>query len=1605
MMAEVGTKLSQQDEACQSKYKKTRGFSNTSGEYFEIKMIALLFLRAVKEQENFHIASNMEAAGTFDDIILKFGQKAVFLQLKHRDNAKSVVAASQLKQMRGDFSLIKYYKSYLKMKVNWGKGDLKGYGEFEDTLFILFTNNPLEKGIGTNFITTGVHNLIMTTGKCTLFSDNIFYKLFESIPHYKQLLLKAIDNPEALSEALTKEILEVVRLLHNNSAKSIPNKKELENLMQDFKELEDLSYYRQFLSQIYFYSEQKSQNVLDRLIKKEMKEVCGSDKMFPEFFQRVHNWWQNDKFRLTDKVQFWKDIVKSSASEFTKCVQPWHIKFTEAECNKMNKMNEDKSQEGTINNKHEFQEINNILVKYPNKRLVMVTSDTDILHADQFYMLDDSFSLSQLDLVSQTEILKCKVNFQGSIVDLKSLAIDETTLKCSLTANDVIKLLSGCQEFEVGCKLNSPEKYYISRTLVRKELLSPDILRKKQSLLAVSGISMTELQQLLPPDEIIQTFNSDGSYNNNCNYFVINNMTEFRELSMSHSNIHWIHKTEKGFVWRSSKGNMDSVICCLQAERLSYSGIEEVAKLSQQIVLIVAQPGMGKSTELTYLGSTLKQENLSTWVIRVDLYKHQDFLNDESISAYELLLNAGKFDTKFQKDLFKHQLDNEGNVVILLDGFDEINPKHTSRVLSLLRELMSSKVKTIWVTSRHVMMRRLENELCTLSFDFELFTRDEQMNFLVKFWEKLNLNLCPLHTFVSRLLEQTALSLNDKLMNFTGIPLQTRMLAEVFEPEAKQYCTTGQLTLLPKLDLLHLYEWFIEKKWDIYFNKMEVSLNNAMVAEIREDLKEIFDQKLMSCALVSFLDHNEIINLGTSKRIINENTKFLDKFKNRGERTGLIVNVLNNKAVFLHQTFAEYFVALWLAQDHYHCCKEQLFGRKFEVVRKFFDRILCKDFPLHTYVLNQDKCMVDDRVDLKENCVSIVEILLNFGANPNIEDRVLFLRPLQLAIKIEAWPAVGLLLERNAKREEDLIPMRNNMKKIKQNVLKDASSRGFVQLIKVMLSWGVKLQERIDDGLVTLGNSFIYNQCNMLHLAARHGQKALIKFLLDKGADINATDTCKQTPLIYAIQYEQIEAAEFLIYQRADFNICSKNHINPLHLSAQKGLGSLVTMLVNCKANVNREDINGNTVLHFAVEKCNIASLKSLLQAKPHMLENNKGVTPLMKASELGKIEVVKLLSSSIKKYDDFNAALCSATKGGHLNVVKWLLKCGAMVSAPNIEGLTALHIAGREGYTEIAECLLQHETNAAICKDTHTGNTPLHEASRKGHIGIVKLLLCRQKESVNMCNNRGDTSLHVAAGKGHLKIMNWLVKFKADPDIPNNQGDRPLHTAAFWGCLEAVAFLLKLKKTDVNLKSKIDVDACNKFKNTALHIAVEQGHKKIHNADVRACNASLDMPVHIASRLGHVNIISCLLQGGTLTDYNKEGYMPHHIAALEGNLQVLQKLIQLKACYEDRDRRENTMLSLAVKNNHLHIVEWLIEQGAKCNTFNKKLRTPLHLAAGAGNMEIVKCLLKGGADLEVCDKNGCTPLNLAKNFGHVAVCFITLLLFVVVVVVYTFDF
>lgn len=106
------------------------------------------------------------------------------------------------------------------------------------------------------------------------------------------------------------------------------------------------------------------------------------------------------------------------------------------------------------------------------------------------------------------------------------------------------------------------------------------------------------------------------------------------------------------------------------------------------------------------------------------------------------------------------------------------------------------------------------------------------------------------------------------------------------------------------------------------------------------------------------------------------------------------------------------------------------------------------------------------------------------------------------------------------------------------------------------------------------------------------------------------------------------------------------------------------------------------------------------------------------------------------------------------------------------------------------------------------------------------------------------------------------------------------------------------------------------------------------------------------------------------------------HIAAYQGNLEVISQLIEQGADVNAENNNHITALDLAASNGDEDLVMFLLEKGAKIISAKGKV-SPLHWATIYGQTAVVRRLVKQGMDTDHADEKGFMACDYAKEIGY----------------------
>lgn len=456
-------------------------------------------------------------------------------------------------------------------------------------------------------------------------------------------------------------------------------------------------------------------------------------------------------------------------------------------------------------------------------------------------------------------------------------------------------------------------------------------------------------------------------------------------------------------------------------------------------------------------------------------------------------------------------------------------------------------------------------------------------------------------------------------------------------------------------------------------------------------------------------------------------------------------------------------------------------------------------FPVHEIIWNGH-----------EDVLSFVQILLEHGVNIDLEDEQ-GVTAIASAVEKENLEVVHLLLQKKAK---PTFALSANFRRVYILGLATRIRTTPIQSLKMaqlMLEHGLDVNFRgsWDD--------------TPLWSAALNGNLAVTRLLLDHGAFIDVQGRRGKTPLMVAIQYipepqvkvskplgkpleslaqvqEHEDVARLLISSGANTNLRSSSGLTALHYAADAGSSKIVELLISHGAKVTVADNDGLTALHRSA-RCGHENTTKLLLAQKVDLNalTLNGWTALHEAAYEGHANIVALLvdaGGDLNAIDrSGNTALHRAAGEGlekncSLGIIELLFSHGANPDIANEHGLTALHIAAKDGHDEIVESLLTY--NANVHAREGVAWTALHRAACNGFESIAKLLLAHNAD-VNAQTSYGSTALHLAAEAGHASMVSLLADAGSDLSAVDYQGHTALDRAVLGGHDKAVRAFLNL--------------------------------------------------------------------------------------------------------------------------------------------------------------------------------------------------------------------
>ena len=510
--------------------------------------------------------------------------------------------------------------------------------------------------------------------------------------------------------------------------------------------------------------------------------------------------------------------------------------------------------------------------------------------------------------------------------------------------------------------------------------------------------------------------------------------------------------------------------------------------------------------------------------------------------------------------------------------------------------------------------------------------------------------------------------------------------------------------------------------------------------------------------------------------------------------------------------------------------------------------------------------------------------------------------------------------------------------------------------------------------------------------AAMAGNRDVVRTLLKSGADVNTARSDGMTALHYAAIKNDADLARMLLFAGANPKATTRlGGYTPLLLASRTGNAAVMAVLVGAGTDAetaNATTVNGTTALMLAAASGKPEAVTLLLDkgANVNAREHGRNETALMFAAANGRAAVIRLLmakgvdAAATTRVIDLSAfakeelerfAQFQRQSGRGAQAAQGRGGRGRGEGTPGIDrqyaypelvgyqgGLTALHIAARQGSAESVEALLE---GGADIDQRSAGDriTPIIIATLNGHFDLAKLLLEKGADP-NLAEDNGVTPLYAAincvwAPKAlypqprayeqqrvtYLELMSALLDTGANPNPRLRKkvwysgydfdlsgvdeiGATPFWRAAYASDIDAMKLLVQ------------------KGADPAIPSMKGAGRPRTGDAQRDVEDVSKAPPIPVGGP-GVPPIVAASGSG-----YGEGFAANSHRYAPSGMLTAVKYLVEeLHADVNARDHEGNTPLHNAAARGDVDMIKYLVSKGADVTAVNREGKTTADMANG----------------------------------------------------------
>lgn len=502
------------------------------------------------------------------------------------------------------------------------------------------------------------------------------------------------------------------------------------------------------------------------------------------------------------------------------------------------------------------------------------------------------------------------------------------------------------------------------------------------------------------------------------------------------------------------------------------------------------------------------------------------------------------------------------------------------------------------------------------------------------------------------------------------------------------------------------------------------------------------------------------------------------------------------------------------------------------------------------------------------------------------------------------------------------------------------------------------------------------NESNILHYMVQNPSvdgKALKQVVNLTGMSLEQVDKNYKTPVGYAATVNNGKLIPALMKLNADINVVDNVGRTPLHDAVLSGTrGAVSRILKYSDVDCSKTDANGNTALHFAVEKQDATMVNMLLsldKVKHHAVKESIKIS---------------LLSENLRG----DTALNFACTQSDPKIVRDI--CEAIKTCYGEEMLNVLLVRENKVVSTLSLDQFRSSDVLAPARDLYVNASrsdlplsPVHSAIRDSNIKVLKSIFesVPSKAILQQECSEGLNSCQLAALYGDASVLKFITE-NATSDQINTSGAvgmTTLHIACMQNKINFLKELVTNKHLDINQQM-------GEGQNTVLHAAIHRNDydllKRIlnhPNIDVNVKNAEGKTALHFAAERGNVKIIKDLCRAGAninALDNNGRSVISSAITPHNSENEAINVVKALKGAKLDIDIDKNDLFQRCVECGYNKLLNVLVNAGARVHKDSQL--SPITDAVRNKNQQAVSKLTSVGGNV-----NSVVTAQDSQQFGY----------------------